>query len=383
MRTVLESDGFDVIGEATATADLARLLLADQPDVVVLDDAIGVTAVQVVGELAPRAKLVVVWPAGVVPIGGAARVDPTEVLTALSATVGLAAGIELSALGAIERPDWIDKVRKDPTTLREMLAARGGVPTRPSVTELQRRGKRLHPSTGMGRRSTARSTGAARIMPAAILPIAASEAAEATTPEQAGVEVTDGELEAARNRRIGMIALGGAAVAGALMIALSFGSHRSPTLIAAEPFLPPVAGALFVPPVPGDTPAPANDGPSGPSGDGAPPTSTDGGGSGSTGTVTTSGSGTTSGTGTSPGQTAPGSGGGSTGSGAGGTGGGIGTPGPLATSPGNSAAHNPHGEPPGQARATDPSTAPHPAHGEHPRHPEHPTHPSPVHTHKR
>ena len=386
LRTVLEGDGFDIVGEVTSTADLARLLLVDQPDVVVLDDAIGVTAVQVVGELAPAAKLVVVWPAGVVPIGGAARVDPGEIQTALSATVGIAAGVELIGLGAIERPDWVDKVRKDPSTLREMLAASAAMPTRPSVTELQRRGKRLHPSTGMGKRSAARAAGAKRAAPVAAVPVAAAAAA-ATAGAGVGVGVgvgvaqrapvvADGALEAARNRRLGMIALGGAAVAGALMIALSFGGHRSITVVVAGPFVPQITTPTIVPPAPGNNPTPTNGGPSGPSGGGTPPVTTDGGGTAPTGTL--GGPGTkTPGT-NSPGPTG-GSGGGGTG-GSGGTGSGTGgTPVPLVASPGSSAAHNPHGEPPGQARAAEASGAPHGAHGVHPVKPDHPTK---VHPHK-
>src|SRR4051812_50067813 len=77
------------------------------------------------------------------PIAGAVRVEPSAVATTLGATVALAAG--LRGLSAIDRPEWIERVKKDPATLREMLAARGALPTRPSVTELQRRGHPLHP----------------------------------------------------------------------------------------------------------------------------------------------------------------------------------------------------------------------------------------------
>ncbi len=161
LRDVLTDDGFLVVGEAATVGDLARVLRDAQPDVIVLDDSIGVAAAQLAAELSPRAKLVVIWPAAVMPIAGAARVDPGEVGMALSATVGLVAG--LSGLGAIERPEWIDKVRKDPTALREKLASSGAAPVRPSVTELQRRGQRLHPSPGAGRRRSSRSARAAAV----------------------------------------------------------------------------------------------------------------------------------------------------------------------------------------------------------------------------
>ena len=155
LSDVLTDDGFLVVGEAATVSELARLLLDAQPDVIVLDDSIGVAAAQLAAELSPRAKLVVIWPAAVMPIAGAARVDPGEVGMALSATVGLVAG--LSGLGSIERPEWIEKARKDPAALRAKLASSGAAPVRPSVTELQRRGQRLHPSPGTGRRRSSRS----------------------------------------------------------------------------------------------------------------------------------------------------------------------------------------------------------------------------------
>ena len=370
LRDVLVSDGFDVVGEVTAAADLAQVLAAERPDVVVLDDAIGVNAAQIVSQVAPNAKLVVIWPAGVVPISGAARVDPAEVTTALSATVGLAAGVELSGLSTIDRPDWIDKVRKDPATLREKLATGGSVPVRPSVTELQRRGQRLHPSTGMGRRRSARATGDGPGAAEVLLPIAAvTQVAEPRSPT-AGPPSDEGEADATLDRRIGMIALGGAAVAGALMIALSFGAHRQPSVIAAEPFLPPVvSGSLSGPPpsTPVGTPTPSHTTTPPPTG----PKSTTG-GSG----VTTVGvsSGPTPGPAGSGGAGGPSSGG--SGSGAGGSGSsGPGTARPSSATAGASASHNPHDGAPGLLRlggATTAHAGGHTPHGAHPIHPVHP-----------
>ena len=232
LRTVLEDDGFDVVGEAATTSPLARLLTDEHPDVVVLDDAIGVSAVQLAAEIVPSAKIVVVWPAAVVPIAGAIRVEPSEVLETLAGTVALAAGIG----GLAERPEWIEKVKKDPATLRELLAARGGVPTRPSVTELQRRGHRLHPAPGSPRRTArpkqtpaSKPTDEERRGIVAPIPLVAPAAAAAASRQE----------EESWNRRLGMVALGGAAVAGALMIALAF-SNRAPTHFrrAVQPFRP-------------------------------------------------------------------------------------------------------------------------------------------------
>jgi hypothetical protein len=371
LREVLAADGFDVVGEVTAAADLAQVLAAAQPDVVVLDDAIGVDAAQIVSQVAPSAKLVVIWPAGVVPIGGAVRVDPGEVAMALSATVGLAAGVELSGLGTIDRPDWIDKVRKDPSTLRDKLATGGSVPVRPSVTELQRRGQRLHPSTGMGRRRSARAAGDGPRAADAVLPIAAvGQIAEPDGPPTDGAPVAGDE--ATLNRRIGMIALGGAAVAGVLMIALSFGSQRQPSLIVAEPFLPPLVSNTS----PGDPPstpvdAPTSGGPTSPTPP-AGPTSTTG---GPVTTTPSTPSGPTAGpTGSGSGGSAPGTVG-SGGSGSGGPGAGR----PSAATAGASSSHNPYGGAPGLLRSGPVTTAAssthangHTPHGAHPIHPVHP-----------
>ena len=151
LRFVLEGDGFDVVGEAMTSAELARVLAVHQPDVVVLDDGIGATAVQMAREVAPKAKVILVWPGAVVPIGGDARVEPSQVLRDLGSAVERVFGVMVPMTESFDRPDWIDKVRKDPATLRELLAKGGGVSNkRPSVTELQRRGQRLHPVADVG-----------------------------------------------------------------------------------------------------------------------------------------------------------------------------------------------------------------------------------------
>ena len=146
LRFVLEGDGYDVVGSATTSAELARMLATTQPDVVVLDDGIGATAVQMTREVAPASKVVLVWPGAVVPIGGDARVEPSQVLRTLGTTVAQVTQ-PIATVSTMRQPEWVERVRKDPATLRDMLAAKGGVPrTRPSVTELQKRGQRLHPA---------------------------------------------------------------------------------------------------------------------------------------------------------------------------------------------------------------------------------------------
>jgi hypothetical protein len=351
-----------------------------EPDVIVLDDSIGVAAVQLAAELSPRAKLVVIWPAAVMPIAGAARVDPGEVGMALSATVGLVAGV--SGIGSIERPEWIEKVRKDPAALRAKLASSAAAPVRPSVTELQRRGQRLHPSPGAGRRRSTRSARAAAV--AAGLSLASAETTAGEGP--AAAAHTASETDALVSRRIGMIALGGAAVAGALMIALSFGPNRSPAVITAARFIPPLTAPTAGPPTTTD-PTPGGDGQN-PGPTTPPPT---GGGTTPTSPPTSS----------PPTSTPPAGGAGGPGA-SGGTGGG-GTGGStsrnvLAAVAGSSVVHNPHagapglkdsgaaaqnpqGGPPGLTDSAGGGHGPNGPHaGGHTPHGDHPVHP--LHSHK-
>lgn len=360
LRYVLEGEGFQIVGDAATTADLAPILAAEQPDVVVLDDRIGVDAVQLTRQMVPTAKIIVVWPEGVVPIGGATRVDPEEIIATLGATVARVAGVTGQGLETIERPDWIEKVRKDPATLRDMLAKSTAAPKRPSVTELQRRGQRLHPSTGMGVSASARIAepplAEEAAEPLVILPRGGDadrieSADEAIVVLSSAPKVHDAEpistgadpgdvgssgLEEANepwDRRLGMIALVGAAVAGALMIALSLGAPSGRTVIAAEPFLP-----TIVAPEPPTT-APPPEGGGSPTQDGDPPSTNDPSGGTDT-TTTTTGSGgsttspTTGGSGPAPGASqTPGA---SHGQGV-----------TKDSTPGNTALHNPHGGPPG------------------------------------
>jgi hypothetical protein len=93
LRFVLEGEGIDVLGEATTTVELVHTLAVHRPDAVVLDDGIGTTAVVVTREMIPDAKVILVWPSDVIPIGGDARVDPGAVLRDLGPAVERALGI--------------------------------------------------------------------------------------------------------------------------------------------------------------------------------------------------------------------------------------------------------------------------------------------------
>jgi hypothetical protein len=353
LRFVLEGDGFEVVGEAATSAELARVLAIHQPDVVVLDDGIGATAVQMAREVAPRTKVILVWPGAVVPIGGDARVEPSEVLRDLGGAVARVAGVPIPAAEGFVRPDWVERVRKDPAALRQMLAARGGIQNRrPSVTELQRRGRRLHPGAAAASAAAADEAAAVVILPGGIKagrPGAVSDEPVIVLPDAvaaaaAATPLPDRETrERERDRRLGTMALGGVAAAGILVLALVLGGSRIEGHLGAEPpNSSPPAGVVNPPNGPGTPPGnpggPQNPGTGG--GQTTPPTGTGGGGPVGDGTnpFTRGQFGTT--------------GGGQTASDTGDTGvnGGDRLP---AAMPGRSAEHNPHGGPPGQLDVDD------------------------------
>jgi hypothetical protein len=92
LRFVLENEGFDVVAEATSTLELAQRLVIHRPDVVVLDDGIDASAVGMMREVLPAAKVVLVWPKDVTALGADARLEPSEVMTSLGSTVARVAG---------------------------------------------------------------------------------------------------------------------------------------------------------------------------------------------------------------------------------------------------------------------------------------------------
>ncbi len=93
LRFVLDGEGFRVLGEARTTVELVQALSVHHPEVVVLDDGIGPTAIALTREMRPDAKIVLVWPPALVPISGDATVDPTQVLRDLGPAVERACGI--------------------------------------------------------------------------------------------------------------------------------------------------------------------------------------------------------------------------------------------------------------------------------------------------
>jgi hypothetical protein len=386
LRFVLEGDGFDVVGEATGSADLSVVIEEKRPDVVVLDDGIGVMAVSMVREVAPDTKVVLVWPSAVVPIGGDARVEPAKILNDLGPAVEHVAAASVGLTETFQRPEWIDRVRKDPVTLREKLGSGEETTTnRPSVARLQRRGRRLHPNRR--RPGTAGQAKRDEDVPLPLVVLPGGDTGGELEPVldiggTAGTGAVDEEVQERSewNRRLGSLALSGAAAVSALVLALALGGGRIPvSVIRGGGTLPPgVSG--FV------RPGSSTDGPFGAGSLGGsgyspipvvePPADTDQGttigridgglggdlatpgSSGGTDGPTTGGTPGDGGTGTDGGggTDAGGNGGGGDGGGGDGGGGDGGAKQDDGGMPGKSADHNPHGGPPSKLGLT-------PAHG--------------------
>ena len=311
LRFVLVGEGYDVVADATNPAELARVLAAHKPDVVVLDDGIGATAVGMVREMAPGAKVVLVWPGAVVPIGGAAQVPPSRVLQDLGPAIARVTGVA-GVTAAMTGRAMVDEAKRDPAALRRLisdaatLTAAGAViddsgpapvvilPTTPAVD-----GDIVSvPDAGQTPGQTPGQTGdetgpgvAAAAAAAAVLTgtgVAAASAAEGGSAAVSGAPAASAAGAAAAgtspapfvagaqsdlNRRLGNLALGGAAVAAAIVVALALGGAKVPIAQVsgqAYTFTPPA------PPGPGDGaggngfPGQVDDGAGGPGGGGAP-----------------------------------------------------------------------------------------------------------------
>ncbi len=79
LRFVLEGTGCRMTDTAETPADLGRILALERPDIVVLDDGMGIAATQLARDMAPDAKIVLVWPSGVIPVGGDLHIDVTRI----------------------------------------------------------------------------------------------------------------------------------------------------------------------------------------------------------------------------------------------------------------------------------------------------------------
>lgn len=273
---VLRGEGYDVVGEAQTTAELGRDLAIHDPDVVVIDDGIGATAVTMTRQMAPAAKIILVWPEAVAPIGSDASVPPSAALRDLGPTVERLTGVisatgrRATALGITGRPTIHDllgpqrpttpepgvgapavifparleppaaaivpaaqtgrPVRKGLLTMAELEAARAAAPPQPVSEPLARPDRPGGPPPALVTpviHPTARVEAAPPRAgsPPVEDPTPPTHDTDTPQPREAWAAVEGG---AARDRRLGTIALGGAAAAGALVLALALGGSHGP-----------------------------------------------------------------------------------------------------------------------------------------------------------
>lgn len=134
LRFVLENEGYDVVAEATSTLELAQRLVIHRPDVVVVDDGIDASAVGMMREVLPSAKVVLVWPRGVTAVGADARLEPSEVMTSLGSTVGRLMGrgpVMAPPRSRFSPPDVIVVPEPEPEAPATIVPTEMPVPTAP------------------------------------------------------------------------------------------------------------------------------------------------------------------------------------------------------------------------------------------------------------
>ena len=146
LRAVLEHEGVEVAGEVSSLSELIQLAADEQPDAVVFEARALQDELDRLRAVAPRTKVVFVSPILIAAEAEMAEavVERSDVLVSLGPVlVHLCAPGRVNARRDItehfDRPDWIDRVRKDPGTLRDILS--DGSPSeeveQPSVTSLQ------------------------------------------------------------------------------------------------------------------------------------------------------------------------------------------------------------------------------------------------------
>ena len=248
LRFVLDGEGYDVVAEASTTAELARLIATHHPDVAVLDDGIGATAVGMINEMSPDTEVVLVWPGAVMPVGGAARVEPHRVLQDLGTTVERLTG-QPSATGSGHGAALLERAANDPDLLRAMLLGGMVASDEPIIEDRENAPVVILPLTptiahdelildvpdtelddeGSGAPGRVAAGVAAGAVMANAMPAAAAEASgTGGTVTSIAARGTSVGAQSALNRRLGNMALGGAAVATALVLALALGGTRVP-----------------------------------------------------------------------------------------------------------------------------------------------------------
>ncbi len=146
LRAVLEREGVEIAGEVLTVSELIELAADEQPDAVVFATRAPQADLERLRAVAPTSKVVFVSPILLAAEAEMAEavVERADVLASLGPVlVHLCMPGRVNARRGItesfDRPDWIDRVRKDPVTLREILSEAPADPEadRPNVTSLQ------------------------------------------------------------------------------------------------------------------------------------------------------------------------------------------------------------------------------------------------------
>jgi hypothetical protein len=123
LRSILESEGFEVVGQASSAEQLQPVLAAADPQVIVFDAYTSATTVLSARDWAPRAGIVVVWPSSVLAPGADQQVEPARVASDLGDAVRRAVRIHRA-------PPVAPALAPDLIVFEEIPEAEGQIPGR-------------------------------------------------------------------------------------------------------------------------------------------------------------------------------------------------------------------------------------------------------------
>jgi hypothetical protein len=123
LRSILESEGFEVVGQASSAEQLQPVLAAADPQVIVFDAYTSATTVLSARDWAPRAGIVVVWPPSVLAPGADQQVEPARVASDLGDAVRRAVRIHRA-------PPAAPALAPDLVVFEEIPEAEGQIPGR-------------------------------------------------------------------------------------------------------------------------------------------------------------------------------------------------------------------------------------------------------------
>ena len=123
LRSILESEGFEVVGQASSAEQLQPVLAAADPQIIVFDAYTSATTVLSARDWAPRAGIVVVWPSSVLAPGADQQVEPARVASDLGDAVRRAVRIHRA-------PPVAPALAPDLIVFEEIPEAEGQIPGR-------------------------------------------------------------------------------------------------------------------------------------------------------------------------------------------------------------------------------------------------------------